>query len=164
MTALKSGQLDGVEVPVPPTSVAALKAAHFLVRSSPGDSFDDFIINSNPQQQASHRELLNPLLRQAFDHAIDRQAIVATSLLGHGQPGSTIIPPATGSWSDPAIKPAQFSLATANQLLDNAEEIFQSGAKTSSAEHEALQAQLYEQIGRLKTELDWLKKKAASFG
>ena len=50
------------------------------------------------------------------------------------------------------------------QLLDNAEELFQSGAKSSSAEHEALQAQLYEQIGRLKTELDWLKKKAASFG
>ena len=50
------------------------------------------------------------------------------------------------------------------QLLSNAEELFQQGAKTSSAEHEALQAQLYEQIGRLKTELDWLKKKAASFG
>ena len=50
------------------------------------------------------------------------------------------------------------------QLLDNVEEVFQSGAKTSSAEHEALQAQLYEQIGRLKIELDWLKKKAASFG
>ena len=50
------------------------------------------------------------------------------------------------------------------QLLDNAEELFQSGARSSSAEHEALQAQLYEQIGRLKTELDWLKKKAASFG
>jgi putative transposase len=50
------------------------------------------------------------------------------------------------------------------QLLDNAEELFQSGAKTSSAEHAALEAQLYEQIGRLKTELDWLKKKAASFG
>ena len=47
------------------------------------------------------------------------------------------------------------------QLLDNAEELFQSGAKSSSAEHEALQAQLYEQIGRLKTELDWLKKKVA---
>jgi putative transposase len=45
------------------------------------------------------------------------------------------------------------------QLLDHAEDIFQSGAKSSSAEHEALQAQLYEQIGRLKTELDWLKKK-----
>jgi transposase len=50
------------------------------------------------------------------------------------------------------------------QLVSNAEELFQSGAKSSGAEHEALQAQLYEQIGRLKTELDWLKKKAASFG
>jgi putative transposase len=50
------------------------------------------------------------------------------------------------------------------QLLNSAEEIFQSGPQTSSAEHEALQAQLYEQIGRLKTELDWLKKKAACFG
>jgi len=50
------------------------------------------------------------------------------------------------------------------QLLANAEELFQGGAKTAGAEHEALQAQLYEQIGRLKTELDWLKKKAASFG
>jgi transposase len=50
------------------------------------------------------------------------------------------------------------------QLLNNAEELFQSGAKTSTGEHEALEAQLYEHIGRLKTELDWLKKKAASFG
>jgi putative transposase len=51
------------------------------------------------------------------------------------------------------------------QLLSNVEDLFQSGTKTAAAEdHEALQAQLYEQIGRLKTELDWLKKKAASFG
>jgi transposase len=50
------------------------------------------------------------------------------------------------------------------QLLESAEELFQNGARASSAEHEAVQAQLYEQIGRLKIELDWLKKKAASFG
>jgi peptide/nickel transport system substrate-binding protein len=120
ITALKSKQLDGVEVPVPPTSVATLKAAHFVVRSTPGMTFDDFIINSNPQQQASHKELLNPLLRQAFDAAIDRQAIVKTSLLGYGQPGSSIIGPATGHWYNPAIKPTPFDLAKANQLLDQA--------------------------------------------
>jgi transposase len=50
------------------------------------------------------------------------------------------------------------------QVVENAGELFEHGAKASSVEHEALQAQLYEQIGRLKTELDWLKKKAASFG
>ncbi len=120
VTALKSGQLDGIETPVPPTAVATLKAAHFVVPSSPGDSFDELIINSNPQQDPSHRELLNPLLRQAFDYAIDRQAVVSTSLLGHGQPGASIIPPVTGHWSDPSIKPTPFSLAKANQLLDQA--------------------------------------------
>jgi len=119
VTALKSGQLDGAE-DVPPTSVATLKAAHFVVPAVASYTFDDFIINSNPQQQASHKELLNPLLRQAFDDAIDRQAIVKTSLLGYGQPGSSIIGPATGHWYNPAIKPATFDLAKANQLLDQA--------------------------------------------
>jgi peptide/nickel transport system substrate-binding protein len=119
ITALKSHQLDGVET-VPPTSVATLKAAHFVVPSSPGVQFDDFIINANPQQEASHRELMNALVRQAFDAAINRQAIVQTSLLGHGKPGSSIIPPATGHWYDPALKPAAFSLTKANQLLDQA--------------------------------------------
>lgn len=119
VTALKSGQLDGIET-LPPTSVTVLKKAHFVVASTPGDSFDDLIINSNPKQDPSHRELLNPLLRQAFDVAINRQQIVNTSLLGHGQPGGSIIPPVTGHWSDPAIKPPPFDLAKAGQLLDQA--------------------------------------------
>ncbi len=119
ITALKSGQLDGIEV-VPPTSVRDLKKAGFVVRDSPGDYFDDLIVNANPQQDAGHKELANPLLRQAFDAAIDRQAIVHTSLLGYGRPGSSVIPPATGHWSDPAVQPTSFSLTKAAQLLDQA--------------------------------------------
>src|SRR5215468_9859870 len=119
ITALKSGQLDGIEV-VPPTSVGTLKNAGFVVRENPGNYFDDFIINSNPQQDPSHRELLNPLLRQAFDYAINRQAIVKTSLLGYGQPGSSIVPPATGHWYNPSVRPTPFNLAKAAQLLDQA--------------------------------------------
>src|SRR5215468_5641635 len=120
ITALKSHQLDGVEVPVPPTSVATLKAAGFVVRSTPSMTFDDFIINSNPKQDPSHKELLNPLLRQAFDDAIDRQAIVKTSLLGYGQAGSSIIGPATGHWYNPSVRPTPFNLVKAGQLLDQA--------------------------------------------
>src|SRR5215471_774054 len=119
VTALKSHQLDGAEL-VQPTSVATLRAAHFVTPTVPSYTFDDFIINSNPQQQASHKELLNPLLRQAFDAAINRTAIVKTSLLGYGLAGSSIIGPPTGHWYDPAIKPTPFSLAKANQLLDQA--------------------------------------------
>jgi peptide/nickel transport system substrate-binding protein len=119
VAALKSGQIDGVES-VPNTSVGTLKQAGFDVSQTPGDAFDDFIVNDNPKQEASHAELMNPLVREAFDYAINRQQIVSTTLLGYGQPGSTIIPPVTGHWSDPAIKPTPFDIAKANQLLDQA--------------------------------------------
>jgi transposase len=50
------------------------------------------------------------------------------------------------------------------QLLAGAEAIFAGGAKAAAVDAEARQAELYEQIGRLKMELEWLKKKAAAFG
>jgi transposase-like protein len=50
------------------------------------------------------------------------------------------------------------------QLLGGCESIFAGGTKTTTTDGEALQAELYEQIGRLKMELEWLKKKAAAFG
>ncbi len=50
------------------------------------------------------------------------------------------------------------------QLLAGAGEVFSNGTKAAGGDAEALQAQLYEQIGRLKMELDWVKKKAASLG
>lgn len=51
------------------------------------------------------------------------------------------------------------------QLLERAEELFEkpgSGGQTVQ-EKEALVAELYEQIGRLKMDLEWLEKKAARF-
>jgi transposase-like protein len=50
------------------------------------------------------------------------------------------------------------------QLLANAEDLFANGAKADAADAEARQAELFVQIGRLKMELEWLKKKAAQFG
>jgi transposase-like protein len=45
------------------------------------------------------------------------------------------------------------------QLYQGAEAVFATGAKAPGAEAEALNAQLFEQIGRLKMDLEWLKKK-----
>jgi transposase len=47
------------------------------------------------------------------------------------------------------------------QLVGNVEDLFSQGSKPAAVDHEALQAQLYEEIGRLKMELDWVKKKSA---
>ena len=49
------------------------------------------------------------------------------------------------------------------QLLTGAAGIFESPTKAASADAEARQAELFEQIGRLKMELEWVKKKAAPF-
>ena len=63
---------------------------------------------------------------------------------------------------------SQFSLhssqiqAWKRTLLERAHELFEGpGPERREA---AQEAELYEQIGRLKMELEWLKKKAAQFG
>ena len=48
------------------------------------------------------------------------------------------------------------------RLLAGAESVF--GAEIKPVVEEAEQGPLYEQIGRLKVELDWIKKKAAKLG
>ena len=49
------------------------------------------------------------------------------------------------------------------QLLAGAEALFNTGAKAdAAADVEAQKAELFEQIGRLKMELEWLKKKVGS--
>jgi len=52
------------------------------------------------------------------------------------------------------------------QLLDGAEEVFRNGggSKRSGNGDEGVAAELYEQIGRLKMQLEWLKKKVERVG
>ena len=49
------------------------------------------------------------------------------------------------------------------QLLEGAADLFEDGRKSSKEKNsdEPETAQLYEQIGRMKVELEWLKKKVA---
>ena len=50
------------------------------------------------------------------------------------------------------------------QLLAGAEVVFANGVKVDAGDAEARQAELFEQIGRLKMELEWVKKNAAALG
>ena len=45
------------------------------------------------------------------------------------------------------------------QLLAGADQAFSNGTKAATVDAEAEKAELFEQIGRLKMELEWLKKK-----
>ena len=48
------------------------------------------------------------------------------------------------------------------QLLKDGGEVFSQNAARQQREQAVLETELYEQIGRLKMELEWLKKKATS--
>jgi len=51
------------------------------------------------------------------------------------------------------------------QLLGGAEEVFENGKRSKQADSDEPEtAELYEQIGRLKVQLEWLKKKVAGHG
>ena len=61
------------------------------------------------------------------------------------------------------VHPVQIS-QWKKQLLDGVESLFSDGRRRERDESLAIQAELYEQIGRLNMEVEWLKKKVARGG
>ena len=64
--------------------------------------------------------------------------------------------------SETGVHPNQIS-QWKSQLLEQGASLFQRGAGAGQREIDKREAELYEQIGRLKMELDWLGKKVAPF-
>ena len=61
------------------------------------------------------------------------------------------------------VHPVQIS-QWKKQLLDGVESVFRDGRRRERQEGQALQAELYERIGRLNMEVEWLKKSVARCG
>jgi peptide/nickel transport system substrate-binding protein len=121
VAALKGNDIDLAmgNPSLPPTDVRPIKEDGLRIYTGPSVSFDDLIINTN-SKKTSHRELLNPKVREALEYATNRAQINKTVLLGYATSGASIIPPSTGVWHDPAVKPLPYDIAKANQLLDAA--------------------------------------------
>ena len=64
--------------------------------------------------------------------------------------------------SEAGVHPTQL-LQWKKQLLESLPSVFADKRCKAQQEQEAHEAQLYQEIGQLKVELDWLKKKAGLF-
>ena len=49
------------------------------------------------------------------------------------------------------------------QLLESGADVFNQNGNKEQRDQQTVQTELYEQIGRLKMELEWVKKKSAQF-
>lgn len=88
-------------------------------------------------------------------HSPDFKAKIALDLIRGIEPMSTIC-------SKHSIHPTQAG-RWKQQLLDNINGIFSTRQNSESVKKDELIEELYRQIGQLKVELDWLKKKSKLF-
>jgi peptide/nickel transport system substrate-binding protein len=117
LTAFQSGELDSISVPL--TAVSALEGnPDFEIMEAEGFQINNFIFNSNPDKP-QNRELLDPEVREAFSHAMNREEMIEVVYGGHADPVASIVIPAAGEWVNPNLEPEAYDLDLANQILDD---------------------------------------------
>jgi peptide/nickel transport system substrate-binding protein len=122
VAALKSGEIDAAQ-DIPGGAYDQLEGVEGIqtVEGNQG-SFDEFAINGGDGLKKPHPALLDPKVREAIAHAIDKQTIIDRVHNGHAQIADTISPSANRAWM-PELTDDQkfdFNLDEAKQILEDA--------------------------------------------
>ncbi|KAA5831997.1 ABC transporter substrate-binding protein [Saccharopolyspora hirsuta] len=124
--ALRKGDVDVVQKLTPAQFDALAGESDIQQVKGQGRRFFEMILNpgaANSENEpigTGHPALKDVRVRQAIDHAIDRQALVDRVMGGYAQVGGGYLPPIFSDyhWNPP--QPRAFDLAEANRLLDEA--------------------------------------------
>ena len=122
VAAIKRGELDAAE-DVPGTAFHQLQKDPSIetVQGYQG-AMEELAINGGDGLKKPNPALLDPRVREAIAHAIDKQAIVNRVLAGLGKPSDTLSVSPDPEWTPPvpAAQRYDFNLAKARQILDAA--------------------------------------------
>ena len=117
---MEAGKLTMVDA-VPYTAASALKSQSGITLSvQPGSEGTNLGFNSNPLKP-KNRELLNPIVKEAFEFAIPRAELVNVVFRGYAVPWANIMSRQSQGegWLNPEVKPLPYDPAKANQILDS---------------------------------------------
>ena len=122
VAALKTGELDAAE-DIPGAAFKQLERDPDIVTVEGNQgAMAEVAINGGDGLAKPHPALLDPKVRQAIGHAIDKKTIVDRVLAGLGQPTETLSVSPDPSWT-PEIPPDQvfdFDLEKASTMLEEA--------------------------------------------
>jgi len=124
--ALKAGEISMLDS-VPPTVASALgRDPRISIVPVVSTVFDAVIYNSHRsayeegRKKHPHPALQDPKLRRAMSWTLDKQRLVNLAYAGYALPGTQLLSPAFGEFSNTSLKPRGFDLAKARELLDEA--------------------------------------------
>jgi peptide/nickel transport system substrate-binding protein len=122
VAALKTGELDAAWN-IPGNAFTQLeKDPNIVTNEGFQGSFSEIALNGGDGLKKPHPALLDPEVRKAIAHAIDKKVIVDRVLAGHGKPVETMTPSPDPSWL-PELSADQiydFDLDKARSILEEA--------------------------------------------
>jgi peptide/nickel transport system substrate-binding protein len=128
--AIVTGQVDMI-TEMPLTAIPTIKNAEnveLAVGTPLSPSIRDFIFNQITPENcpaddgicSNHPALRDRAVRLALSHATDLQNIIDVAELGLATPGVGLIADSMGDYFNSSLKPYEFDIAKANQILDDA--------------------------------------------
>ncbi|MGL9721325.1 ABC transporter substrate-binding protein [Symbiopectobacterium sp.] len=116
---LETGDADiAYRTPVALSEIARLKKEGELGFETKGNNYSYSV--ASLQFNLDDKIFKDLRVRQAFSHAIDRDALVRIAYFGLATPTASPVAPGLKTFHDPSPTPYPFDLAAANRLLDEA--------------------------------------------
>ena len=122
VAALKRGEVDFVQAVPEGQYLNLQKDPDFVTLQGRQGGFDEFAINMGDGLKKPHPALLDPKVREAIAHAIDKKTIVDRVLRGLGEPAEAVSPSANPDWIPdiPEDQRFDFDLEKSKQILEDA--------------------------------------------